>query len=151
MAFPSDSFFRNLRLNVRHHIEMLRNDLCPYGGFSWMTISWLEPLMVAAIGVLIAIFLPTISAFGIYLVVVAVALRLKASIHASTWLEWAYDECDQRLEIEAKRNWRDGKPSNELSTSFVVPVARAVIPQPSFHQGAENRGDPAFQPMPNTN
>lgn len=78
--------------------------------------------MVGGVGLLIAMSSHQFMGFGCYMVWVALALRMKASIQASVWLEWAYDECDHQHEIEARSNWRSGKSSSDLSDSFVVPV-----------------------------
>ncbi|MFN0011719.1 MAG: hypothetical protein ACKVS8_08775 [Phycisphaerales bacterium] len=126
LAYPA-AMSGQLGRMLRHHVDMLKSGESPYGMLSWYVIAFVEPMLLIACGVLFY-FLSSYSGFGVYLGIVGVGLFLKASILQAEWRERIYDDCDQRLEAEAMRNWRGGKPNTPLSRAFTVPVMRAALP-----------------------
>lgn len=128
LAYPATGFLRNARRFVRHHFARLNNDACPYGPLTWLTLAVIEPAILIGTGLAVAALSSHYSGFGVYLAFVGFALFIKGRIYQAQWREWVYDQNDQRIEMEAKRNWFQGKPATELSDAFTMPVSRAVIP-----------------------
>lgn len=125
-AYPM-SVIRQLRGHLAEHTAKLKNGEVPYGAFAWLTLSTIEPCLLLVAGGLFVIKSGTFG-FGIYLGLVGIAMATKAAILAAEFKEKVYDDNDGRLEIEAMRRWREGKPLSAVSAAFTVPIMKAVLP-----------------------
>ncbi|MCC6970568.1 MAG: hypothetical protein IT434_10135 [Phycisphaerales bacterium] len=129
--------------SLRCHLLQIGAGEFPYGPVTWLVVSLLEPVLLLLAGVLF--FRHGSAPFGIYLMIVAVAMFLKASIIEASWRERVYDEMDGRLEGEAMKQLRAGRPSTQLSRAFTVPIASAVLTEPP----ADDDGPPPGVALPN--
>jgi hypothetical protein len=114
---------------VRHHLSALAEGAAPYGPVTWLVISIVEPLLLAAFGIALLASVSLATPFGWYLVLLAAAILFKALMHRADWMERAYNDVDQRLEAEALKQWRVGKPATAFSNVFTVPISEAVLPR----------------------
>lgn len=121
------SAWTRLREHVMTHLQATASGEPPHGPFTWLFVSIIEPLLLALGGLGLLMHSSGPNPLGLYLIIVAVAMVLKSTIHQAEWRERMYDEVDQRLEMNAMRNWRDGQKLTNLSPLFTVPVTKAVV------------------------
>lgn len=118
---------QTLALLRQHAIRGLRGEV-PHGPVNWFAVSVVEPAIILTVGGLLTAAGGPARPFGIYLVLLALALLFKACVHRVEWREFVYNDHDQHLEAEAMRDWREGKSPREISRVFTVPILRAVLP-----------------------
>lgn len=125
LAFP-DTLIESWTPEIEKHGRKLLDNQHPYGPFTWLTLSCLEPAALLFFGAFIAIW--GLVPFGAYLMLIGACLLLKGRLSAAEWQERIYSERDHAIEVEAMRALREGSPLDQVSRVFTIPVSRAAIP-----------------------
>jgi hypothetical protein len=127
VAYPLTAVTSSLRRYWNYHTKVLRTGLVPYGPFSWLIISLIEPVLLVALGLALPQVSEHLAPFGCYMVFIGGCLFLKAYLFQTEWRERVYDDRDRELEAEAMQNLREGRDFETSSPLFTVPVSTAVL------------------------
>jgi hypothetical protein len=121
------------------------NDSVPTGPFAWACSTILHPLLLALAGLLVAWIDPI---YGLYMLMAAFAIFIKARIQKALVVEAIYDIFDARLEQVFMRGLeRPEEMSTAKRAGMVVPVLAEVLPASMDRMPAGSAMPPEVQAM----